>query len=125
MILVKGSNPQTCVLDCQHRFCHDCVKEHFGSLIRSRQLEKIVCPDDTCKRKVSIKEILRVIKEDKALLDKYVDFSVNQVDLLTRFCVKPGCEGQVRAKDINATKLKCPICSTAVCFKCRDAWHGH
>ena len=27
------------------------------------------------------------------------------------------------AKDIKATKMQCPICSTLVCFECKEEWH--
>ena len=30
----------------------------------------------------------------------------------------------MRAKNTEEIKLTCPKCSTEVCFKCRDTWHG-
>ena len=30
----------------------------------------------------------------------------------------------IKASSLQATKLNCPKCSTAICFKCRDEWHG-
>ena len=29
------------------------------------------------------------------------------------------------ASSMNAKKLSCPKCATAVCFRCREEWHGH
>ena len=45
-------------------------------------------------------------------------------DPLIRWCPSPGCEGWVAAFDFNASKLHCPLCDKAICFRCRDEWHG-
>ena len=61
------------------------------------------------------------------LYDKYKRFvrkRLMESDPLVRWCTKPGCGMNMKAENMDATKLTCPECSTEVCFKCRDTWHG-
>lgn len=41
-----------------------------------------------------------------------------------RWCTKPGCSGSMRGENLDVKKVTCPVCSTEVCFQCRDEWHG-
>ena len=31
----------------------------------------------------------------------------------------------MRASNLSARKLTCPVCATSVCFRCREEWHGY
>ena len=58
---------------------------------------------------------------------KYVRFKDKkelEKDPLVRWCPKPGCESYMRAETSDTAKITCLTCSTEVCFKCRDVWHG-
>jgi len=48
---------------------------------------------------------------------------LEQYDIMLRYCTKERCEGKMYAKDMKDTKLQCPICSTLVCFECKEEWH--
>ena len=63
----------------------------------------------------------------KELLEKYDRFKDKksiESDPLVRWCTKPNCESYMRAENDKVQMLKCPKCSTEVCFNCRDTWHG-
>ena len=47
-----------------------------------------------------------------------------EADPLVRWCTKAGCQGSMRGESLDAKKVVCPVCSTEVCFQCRDEWHG-
>ena len=62
------------------------------------------------------------------MIEKYIRFSDKkslEADPLVRWCTKPNCDEHMRAKNDKVEKLTCPKCSTEVCFKCRDTWHGN
>ena len=37
----------------------------------------------------------------------------------------PGCDGYARGKSFQDSKVKCNKCAQAICFQCRDSWHGY
>ena len=41
-----------------------------------------------------------------------------------RWCTKQGCTGKMKGKNLSERKLVCPECKTAICFRCREEWHG-
>ena len=43
---------------------------------------------------------------------------------MVRWCPKIDCGEHMRAQNADALQVVCPKCSTKVCFKCRDEWHG-
>ena len=61
------------------------------------------------------------------LYEKYKRFKSQKTldkDPLIRWCTKAGCDTYMKAENDQATKLTCPKCSTEICFKCRNNWHG-
>ena len=72
-----------------------------------------------------VKRFLKDVAKDKQLLEKLERFADNHIDLYTRFCVRPGCEGRMRSENLNTKKMVCPDCQQAVCYLCREAWHGY
>ena len=56
--------------------------------------------------------------------DRFKDQKSLDADPLVRWCPKPGCLTHIKAANKDSGKLTCPKCSTNVCFKCRDEWHG-
>jgi hypothetical protein len=69
-----------------------------------------VCADVTCKKLLNDAEIRSILSTDPGLLKKYTEFREKdklESDLLVRFCVRPGCDGWERAKDLMVKKLTC------------------
>ena len=77
---------------------------------------------------MTYEELERLFKVDMPeVLEKYTRFKEKkdvEGDTLMRWCVKAGCKGFVRAENAQVIKLVCPECQTALCFQCRDEYHG-
>lgn len=85
-----------------------------------------MCPEQGCGKKVAVREIRELFKNDKELFEKFIKFSrESRIDVMTRFCVREGCEGRMQAENMSAKRMSCPTCQTLVCFQCREAWHGY
>jgi len=41
-----------------------------------------------------------------------------------RWCPRNECSGYVRGQTLDDKKVDCPDCGQAICFRCRDEWHG-
>ena len=44
---------------------------------------------------------------------------------MARFCPSPDCDGYMIAENMDARKLECPKCARAICFRCKEEWHGY
>lgn len=70
---------------------------------------------------------MKLFSDSKPLMDKLNRFRKQrelETDPLVRFCVKPGCDGHMKAESISVRKVTCEKCQTVVCFKCREEYHG-
>ena len=77
---------------CNHRFCEDCVFEHFEGFIKTNKLQNIKCPFTDCGRTIDLKEVRELVeKRDKSLLEKMDKFADDIVYMDTRFCTRAGC----------------------------------
>ena len=68
-----------------------------------------------------------IFKDEPELLTKIEKFRGKKLldkDPLVRWCTRAGCEGWVKANSFKASKVHCTTCQQAICFKCRDDWHG-
>ena len=84
---------------------------HFRNFIITNSLKDMKCPAEGCNdSKITVKEVKEFVKNDKELLTKLNKFAGETVDLFTRFCVRPGCEGRMRAENMDAKKLTCGEC---------------
>ncbi len=60
---------------------------------------------------------------------KFVRIQLIQRNPNLRWCVSPGCEGIIESNllfyilENKNNDLKCPICSTKICFECGDKLH--
>jgi len=76
---------------------------------------------------VPIEVMSKVFEDDQAIMQKLQRFKEKrdlEKDPLVRWCLKPGCEGWVRAPNFKVKKVACPKCSMVICFKCREEYHG-
>ena len=71
----------------------------------------------------------RIFRADEPeVIEKFLLFREKRVlegNPLVRFCSQPDCDGHMIAKDMNAKKLNCPKCDWAICFRCKEDWHGY
>ena len=101
------------------------LKEH----IKNNALDKIVCFTHQCGQKVTSEQLQRIFSDDDTeILQKFFDFRAKKVvegNPLARFCPKPDCDGYMIAENLEAKKMQCPKCAHAICFRCREDWHGY
>jgi ariadne-1 len=65
-------------LDCDHRFCKNCLGEYLKEKITSAEVssDKLICP--SCPTPISIHTIQYCVDEDT--FSKYNDFAIRQID---------------------------------------------
>jgi hypothetical protein len=71
--------------------------------------------------------ILNLFKDDAEAMEKLGRFKEKrelEKDPLVRWCLRPDCEGYIRATSFNVRKVNCPKCNMAICFKCKEEYHG-
>lgn len=65
-------------LNCNHRFCRDCLKSYFSSTIKDGGLLEtaIICPGFKCKFELEDDFVIKLL-EDKKLKAKYLQIIAN------------------------------------------------
>ncbi|OMJ89554.1 hypothetical protein SteCoe_8254 [Stentor coeruleus] len=111
-------------LDCDHRFCHDCVKRYLNALIiDSSTVNNITCPK--CEKKIPYD----IIKSNSSpeVFDKYLNFTLmayqpeknergdDVEEEVMKWCIKCNYGCLISIKD---NRFKCPNCSSECCPKC-------
>lgn len=112
---------------CGHRFCLECTREDMKIKIKNNDVDKLMCLQNECGAKVNVLELSKLFEQEPETLKKLRDFIEKQSkegDPLMRWCTKPGCSGLMKGETLDSKKVTCPVCSTEVCFQCRDEWHG-
>lgn len=106
-------------LDCDHRYCEECMKQYFTERISSSNVseKEFVCPD--CQNPVE-HNIIRGVVGD-TLYEKYLNFAFRnwrpEEGNILKYCAF--CEG---AAEIQAESkyFKCPKCKRAYCPQCNQ-----
>lgn len=110
-------------LECEHRFCPDCLKLHLNTLmIDSSSVGNIMCPK--C-NKIIPYDILKS-NSNPEVFEKYLNFTVmtykpekidnqDEEEEVMKWCIKCnfGC-----LISINEKSFKCPNCRSECCPKC-------
>lgn len=114
-------------LECDHRFCVECIKMYVEGLIESAQVtaEKMKCPN--CPQPLSIYEIEDIVNAEQ--FDKYQKFLLRgfvlpeDEDRAAIFnCPGADCEFFcILDKEIE--EFECPSCKHKCCPKCKNEMH--
>ena len=114
------------VAPCNHNYCKTCLQSHYKIKTKDGDVLKLSCIDPNCDREILEDEMIHFLT-DKELLNKFKKFKRDKLLMLNpnaRFCCKPDCDGYMIGSRLRP-KLKCPICSTEVCYNCSAQWHGY
>lgn len=113
-------------LECEHRYCKDCVKGHLDTKISEGQVGiDITCPE--CNKPVDYHIIISILDEEmKSKYEKYLllQLSGKRDDILVSCIGRPGvnCDYiQFVSKDRD--DYTCPQCEARFCPKCKSDVH--
>ncbi|CAG9323712.1 unnamed protein product [Blepharisma stoltei] len=114
-------------LDCDHRFCTNCIKMHIEMLIESAQVsdEKLKCP--ACTQPLNVYEIEDAVgpeiyqKYEKFLL-RGLQLSEIDNDSIIFHCPGADCE-YICIVEKGEKEYECPQCKFKCCPMCKDDVH--
>ncbi|CAG9326980.1 unnamed protein product [Blepharisma stoltei] len=114
-------------LDCDHRFCINCIKMQIEMLIDSAQVsdEKLKCPN--CPQPISVYEIEEIVGPE--LFEKYEKFKLRGLRLdkndengMIFHCLGADCE-YICIVEKGETEFECPRCKFKCCPSCKEDTH--
>ncbi len=113
-------------IPCGHVCCTQCWLNYLKTLITEAKVDKIKCVEHKCKEIIQEEFILKHIKDDKKLVDKYQRFKkrcsiIN--DKNKKQCPKPDCESFLE-KSVFSNYVKCEN-GHKYCFECLKPPHGN
>ena len=112
-------------LPCGHYCCKNCWTTYFKTLITDAKVEKIKCVEHECKQIIPEDFILKYIKDNKKLMEKYQKFKIRAEiikDPNKKQCPKPDCPSYLE-KSPTTKYVKCKK-GHEYCFECLRAPHG-
>ncbi|XP_076016954.1 E3 ubiquitin-protein ligase RNF19A-like [Genypterus blacodes] len=113
------------IMTCHHRSCMDCLRQYLRIEISESRVN-ISCPE--CSERFNPHDI-RIILEDRALMEKYEEFMLRRwlvADPDCRWCPAPDCGYAVIAFGCaSCPKIACGRegCGTEFCYHCKQLWH--
>ena len=113
-------------LPCGHVCCTQCWVNYLKSLISEAKVEEIKCVEHKCSIIISDEFIMKHIKYDKKLVEKYNNFKKRAEiikDPNKKQCPKPDCDSYLE-KSNETNYVKC-INGHTYCFECLNPPHGN
>ena len=110
-------------LPCGHLCYNQCWVNYLKSKISEAKVEQIKCVEYKCNQILPEEFILKLIKEDNILLEKYEKFKLRAEiikDPNKRQCPKPNCGNFCKNQKINMLNVN----GHKFCFECLRPWHG-
>ncbi|XP_031570397.1 E3 ubiquitin-protein ligase RNF31-like [Actinia tenebrosa] len=129
----KSESQMVTMLNCQCRFCRDCVKQYVTTVIQEQNIMKLVCPDcgepNNLDNDIVATEyfnnldimIRRIVDEpthdlfQRKLRDRTLMKEPN-----FRWCSH--CSSGFINERPDLIKMACPNCRKYTCFKCKKQW---
>lgn len=109
---------------CGHRFCRWCLETHYRLSIANGTVS-FECMEEVCDRPISEEELMPFL--DPVTRSKFHKFARNirlVQDPDIRWCVKSGCEHEIRRKNKRQKRMECGHCGTAICYDCAGLYHN-
>ena len=122
---IKKEDQKSNSLPCGHLCCVNCWTNYFKTLITDAKVEEIKCVEHECKQIIPEDFILKYIKNNKKLLEKYKKFKIRAEiikDPNKKQCPKPDCQGYLE-KSPTTKYVKCQK-GHEYCFECLRPPHG-
>ncbi|KAL4446535.1 hypothetical protein ABPG74_005473 [Tetrahymena malaccensis] len=112
------------LLNCDHQFCPECLKQYILNKINCCQVLHIICPQEGCDQEYNEKQIGEILNDDYQK-ERYIKFKQRQqlqLDPDIRWCIRPGCNNAIKGQK-NDPKLTCNECNMMICYFCTNQWH--
>ena len=113
-------------LPCGHKICDICLFEYIKNQIETAQIENIHCFAYKCQQILLEDYILKVIKNNKILIDKYNIFK-KKAEILScptkKFCPEKDCNSFLERKEGQDKYVSCEK-GHKYCFVCLKPWHN-
>ena len=122
---IEGEDKKFNLLPCGHICCTQCWINYLKTLISEAKVEEIKCVEHKCKEIISEDFILKHIKNDKKLVEKYDKFK-KRANILKdpnkKQCPHPDCDSFL----IKKGDIKYVECEKGheYCFECLRKPHG-
>ena len=112
-------------LPCGHLCCTECWVNYLQTLISEGKVEKIKCAEHKCEEILTEDFIMKHIKNNKKLVEKYQKFKNRAIilkDPNKKMCPQPNCESYLE-KQFQTKYVKCKK-GHYYCFECLKPPHG-
>ena len=122
---IDDKEKESNMLPCGHFCCRHCWINYFKTLISEANVEDIKCVNFTCNNIIPEEFILKYIKEEEGLMEKYNRFKLRAEifkDENKKLCPYPDCESFLE-KSEKTKYVKCKM-GHEFCFECLKPPHG-
>ena len=113
-------------LPCGHLCCTSCWINYLQTLITEAKVEEIKCIEHSCNKLLTEDFIMKFVKNDKKLVEKYNKFKNRAMiikDPNKKLCPNPDCESYLE-KSFITSYVKCKK-GHKFCFECLRPPHGN
>eukprot|EP00667_Euglena_gracilis_P007579 EG_transcript_7653 len=124
----RGSYVDSTVLNCGHRFCNDCWRQHATIKICEGQARHVTCIQRGCNTVVEEAVLTRIVRPEdmtkyhKQILESYVEDNVHM-----KWCPStPHCGNVIFVAQSSpkvVVEVRC-LCGCDCCFNCTQEPHG-
>ena len=111
---------------CHHLCCENCWYEYLKGAIEQAKVANVHCFSYKCEKIVKEDFILKIIKNEPKLIEKYELFKKKAEIIASKtkkFCPSPNCPGYLERKEGEDKYVSCEK-GHKYCFVCLKQWHG-
>ncbi|KAI0156592.1 hypothetical protein GGR57DRAFT_463908 [Xylariaceae sp. FL1272] len=102
---------------CEHEYCHDCIRRLFESAIADETLFPARC----CSKEIPPDNLQPVLGADR--LQEYKDKKIEYETVNRTYCHRPDCAVFIPLGYIEDDRALCPKCHVETCVHCKKQAH--
>ncbi|EHA19664.1 hypothetical protein ASPNIDRAFT_179760 [Aspergillus niger ATCC 1015] len=104
-------------LDCNHKYCNDCLKDLF----RRATKDSTLFPPRCCRMPIHLEIVQKHMSETEIS-----DFRSAEIEFATTdrtYCCNASCGKFILPHNITAGRAQCPHCRSDTCAMCKNSFH--
>ncbi|GCB20534.1 hypothetical protein AAWM_03419 [Aspergillus awamori] len=104
-------------LDCNHKYCNDCLKDLF----RRATKDSTLFPPRCCRMPIHLELVQKHMSETEIS-----DFRSAEIEFATTdrtYCCNASCGKFILPRNITAGRAQCPHCRSDTCAMCKNSFH--